>query len=408
MERRQFLRTAAAGVGAAALVPSLARAAGGAEADLEHRLERPGMTYRRLGRTNLNVSRIVHGSLYTNRQRIPLLARLCETGVNWFDTAWKYGGGRSEEAFGEFFSQGGRRNKVFISTKVDVRPQMKAGKGTYEAVMKQAETCLRRLRTDHVEILMLHGSTTLIDYVENAEWLRAADDLKKQGKIRFVGLSEHAKPAECLAKAAACGQYDMAMVAFSLIKATWGGLGRSDIKSMRPALDAAAKARMGIVVMKAAVEADRIVQGNADPRLHKEGWSPHQLCYRYVLDVPGVHSVVCGMTSMKHVDANVKVPTIAFAAADARRLERRAEAAGLCGFCGTCLDACPNGVAVQDVLRLHSYFRNGHRRAARSAYAAMPAWRRGDACRGCGVCEAACPAHLPIRRRLRDAHHALA
>jgi len=407
MERRRFLRTAA-GLGAAALVPSLARPSAGAEADLEHRLERPGMAYRRLGRTNLNASRIVHGSLYTNRQRIPLLARLLEGGVNWFDTACKYGGGRSEEAFGEFFSTGGRRDRVFISTKIDIRPQLKAGRGVRDAAVKQVETSLRRLRTECVDILMLHGVSTLTDYIDNAEWLAAADDLKKQGKIRFVGFSEHAKPAEVLAKAAASGTYDVAMVAFSVVKGSWGGLGRSDVTSMRPALAAAAEADMGIVAMKAAVEADRIVEGNRDPRLHKEGHSAHQLCYRYVLDVPGVHSVVCGMTSMAHVEANLKVPGITFGAADARRLQRRAAEAGLCGFCGTCLDACPAGVAVQDVLRLHTYFRNGHREAARSGYADLPRACRADACRACGACEAACPAGLPIRARLREAHHALA
>ena len=407
MERRQFLR-AAAGLGAAALVPSLARPSAGAEADIEHRLERPGMAYRRLGRTNLNVSRIVHGSLYTNRQRLPLLARLLQGGVNWFDTAWKYGGGRSEEAFGEFFSTDGRRDRVFISTKIDIRPQMKAGRGVRDAAVKQVETSLRRLRTECVDILMLHGVATLTGYIDSAEWLAAADDLKKQGKIRFVGFSEHAKPAEVLAKAAASGAYDVAMVAFSVVKGSWGGLGRADVTSMRPALDAAAKADMGIVVMKAAVEADRIVESSRDPRLHKEGHSAHQLCYRYVLDVPGVHSVVCGMTSMAHVEANLKVPGITFGAADARRLQRRAAEVGLCGFCGTCLDTCPNGVAVQDVLRLHTYFRNGYREAARAGYADLPRACRADACRECGACEAACPAGLPIRRRLREAHQALA
>ena len=417
MERRQFLRTAAAGVGAAFLAPNAARAAaapagpapGGAEdAKLERRHEAPGMTYARLGRTNLNVSAIVHGSLFTNLERIPLLARLLDGGVNWFDTAWKYGGGRSEEACGRFFSDPGRRDKVFISTKADVRAEMKAGKGAYDAVLKQVETSLRRLKMDHVDMLMLHGSTTLIEWVENEDWFRAADHLKKQGKTRFIGLSEHARPAECLEKAAACGRYDMAMVAFSLAKATWGSLGRTDVKTMQPALAVAAKADLGIVVMKAAVEADRLVAANPDPRLHKEGFSPHQLCYRYVLDVPGVHAVVCGMTNMTHVEENLKVPQIQLADVHRRRLESLAADVGLCGFCGTCLEVCPNRLAVQDILRLHSYWRNGYRAEARTAYTALPAEARADCCGDCGTCEAACPGRVSIRRRLREAHHALA
>jgi len=405
MERRQFLCTAAAGVGAALVGPSATWAA---EPKRERRHEAAGMVYTRFGRTNLNVSRIVHGSLHTNRQRIPLLARLYEGGVNWFDTAWKYGGGRSEEAFGEYFSHDGRRDRVFISTKVDVRPQLRAGQGVFDAVMKQLETCLKRLRMDGVDMLMLHGCTTLVDWIDNPEWLRAADACRKQGKARFIGFSEHAKPAECLAKAAACGRYDLGMVAFSLAKATWGSLGRADVASMRPALDAARKADMGVIAIKTAVEADRLVKDHDDPRLHAEGYSPQQLCYRYILDVPGVHAVACGMTNMTHVEQNLKVPGIRLAAADAHRLERRARQAGLCGFCGTCLDACPNGIAVQDIIRLTAYFRNGDRRTARAAYAALPAPARADACRGCGTCEAACPGHLPIRQRLEEAHHALA
>jgi len=407
MERREFLRRTVVGVGAAALGGGLGRAAAG-EPKVERRHERPGMTYARLGRTNLAVSRIVHGSLFTNMERLPLLAALYDGGVNYFDTAWKYGGGRSEEAFGAFFSRGGRRQNVFISSKVDIRTQLRAGQGAYEQAMKQTETCLRRLKSDHVDIMMLHGSTTLIDWVEDPEWLRAAEDLKKQGKARFIGLSEHAKPAEVLTRAAACGKYDVAMVAFSLVKGKWGSLGRTDVTSMEPALAAARKADMGIVAMKVAARANEIAAATSDPKLKKPGFSIQQLCYRYILGVPGVDAVVCGMTNMTHVRENLKVPAIDLAAGDVRRFRDIAAASRVCGFCGTCLDACPNGIAVQDILRFHCYWRNGYRAAARAEYAALPPEQRVPACRGCGTCEEACPMRVPIRRRLREAHHVLA
>ncbi len=405
MERREFLRRAVAG--AAALGGGLSGAAAGRPA-AERRNERPGMTYARLGRTNLMVSRIGHGSLYTNRERIPLLARLYEGGVNYFDTSHVYGGGRSEEAFGEFFGRDGRRKNVFIGTKMDLRAQMKAGEGLYAKAMDRTESALRRLKTDHVDIMMLHGCTTLIDLVENAEWLRAAEDLKKQGKARFIGFSEHAKPAEVLTRAAACGKYDVAMVAFSLVKGKWGHLGRADVKAMDPALAAAGKADMGVVVIKAAARAEEILAGTADPKLKKKGFSIQQLCYRYVLGVPGVHAVVCGMTNMTHVEENLKVPAIDLAAGDVGRFRDVAAASHACGFCGTCLDACPNGIAVQDILRFHCYWGNGYRSAARAQYAALPPEQRVPACRDCGTCEEACPMRVPVRRRLREAHHVLA
>jgi len=406
MERREFLRRAAAVAGATVVGGRLPSALA-AEPKLDRRNERPSMRYARLGRTNLMVSRIAHGSLQTNRRRIPLLARLYEGGVNLFDTAQNYGGGRSEQAFGEYFGQEGRRKNVFIGTKLDLRGQLRAGKAVYRTAMARAEASLRRLRTDHVDILMLHGCTTLIDYVNNEEWLRAVEELKKQGKIRFIGLSEHQRPAEVLQLAAANGRYDMAMVAFSLVKGKWGSLGRSDIKTMQPALKVARKADLGIVVIKAAARAEHIVARVPDPKLKKKGYSPHQLCYRYVLGVPGVAAVTCGMTNMTHVERNLAVPAIELTARQVEHLERLA-AWGVCGFCGTCLDACPNGIAVQDILRFEGYYRQGHCRAARAEYAALPPDRRATACRNCGSCEAACPARVAIRRCLQEAHRVLA
>lgn len=407
MQRREFLRGAAA---AGCLVAGSRLASGltAKKPKLESRNERPAMNYARLGRTNLKVSRITHGGLHTNAQRIPILAKLYEGGVNLFDTSHVYGGGRSEQAFGEFFSKASRRKNVFLCTKMDIRMQLRAGKGVYKKAIERAESSLRRLGTDHVDIMMLHGCTTLVDYVDNAEWLRAAEDLKKQGKIRFIGISEHQKPAETLKLAAAGGRYDVAMVAFSLVKAKWGSLGRTDVKTIQPALAAARKADMGIIAMKTASRAEDMVAKVSEPKLKKKGFSPYQLCYRYVLDMPGVTTVVCGMSNMTHVTENLAVPGIKLAARDAAHLERVAAASGVCGFCGTCLDVCPNGLAVQDVLRLHGYHVHGYHALARAEYAALAPHCRADACRDCGSCEAACPGRVPIRRALAEAHHALA
>jgi len=257
---------------------------------------------------------------------------------------------------------------------------------------------------DHVEIMMLHGPTTLLDHVTNEEWLRVTDHLKRQGKARLIGFSEHARPAETLQRAAESGHYDVALVAFAAAKGKWG----TDVKSMAVALKAAQKAEMGIMAMKAAMRAEQIVARMSAPKLKRKGCSPHQLCYRYVLDLPGVTAVACGMTNLTHVKENLAVPGIKLTAREADRLRRLAAAARVCGFCGTCLDACPDGVAVQDILRFDGYYGNGHRAAARAEYAALAPHERAAACRECGTCEQACPNRVPIRQLLRDAHRRLA
>jgi len=407
MERREFLRFAAAGIGAAVvgggLSPTFA-----AEPGLERRNERPGMVYVRFGRTNLAVSRIVQGCLHINRDRIPVLAKLYDAGVNLYDTSHVYGGGKSEETLGEFFADAGRRKNVFICTKMNLIPQLKAGQGVYEKAMTMAGAALKRLRTDCVDIMMLHGCSTLIDWVENPDWLRAAEDLKKQGKIRFVGISEHSKPAEVVQRAAACGRYDCAMVAFSLVKAEWGGMARTDMPSMDPGLKAAREKDLGIVAIKAALKAEEMLAKTTDPKLKARGYSPYQLCYRYILGVPGVHAVTCGMSTLAHVAENLAVPAIELAAAEWQGVRQAAAASGVCGFCGTCLGVCPGGVAVQDILRFHGYASHGHVAAAREAYAALPPESQAPACRDCGRCEDLCPGRVPIRRQLRAAHAALA
>ncbi len=404
MDRRGFLQAAAAAGSLAA-----ERGAGAPKKPApERRNEKPGMTYARLGRTNLMVSRIAHGSLHTNMQRIPLLAKLYEGGVNLYDTSHIYGGGRSEQAFGAFFGRENRRKNVFISTKLDMRRELKAGKGVYRRAMAGIDAALRRLRTDHVDILMLHGVTTMVDHLDDPEWLRALDDMKKRGKIRFTGFSEHQKPAAVLRRAAASGKYDVGMVAFSLVKATWGILGRADLTSMGPALAAARKADMGIMVIKAATRAEQIVAAAREPRLKKKGFSPYQLCYRYILDREGVDAVTCGMSNMTHVKENLAVPAIELSAGRKRDLEGGVAAARVCGFCGSCTDACPNGVAVQDIMRFNGYHGHGYRAAARSGYRSLPPAAAAGACRDCGACEAACPARVPIRAIMKETRRVLA
>jgi aryl-alcohol dehydrogenase-like predicted oxidoreductase len=159
--------------------------------------------YRRFGRTGLRVSQLGLGcggfggvgsdpSLFDRGEdeaaAFAIMDRALDLGINYFDTADSYGGGRSEEMVGRWLRARGARDQVVLSTKVFNR----MGPGPNDAglsrrhVMRAVEDSLRRLQTDWLDLYVTHevDPETPLD-----ETLRALDDLVHQGKVRYLGAS---------------------------------------------------------------------------------------------------------------------------------------------------------------------------------------------------------------------------
>ena len=110
-----------------------------------------------------------------------------ELGINFFDHADIYGGGRCEEVFGEWLaSHRELRDKITIQTKCGIR------RGCYdfskEHIISSLEGSLKRLRTDYVDVLLLHRPDTLMEPEEVAE---AFNKLESEGKVKYFGVSNH-------------------------------------------------------------------------------------------------------------------------------------------------------------------------------------------------------------------------
>ena len=139
----------------------------------------------------VKLSRLVLGCMRIANLDTAAVLELIETalehGVNFFDHADIYGGGRSEEVFAQALAQKkGLREKIFIQTKCGIRP------GFYdfskEHILESVDGSLRRLRTDYIDVLLLHRPDTLMEPDEVAEAFTA---LEKAGKVRFFGVSNH-------------------------------------------------------------------------------------------------------------------------------------------------------------------------------------------------------------------------
>lgn len=163
------------------------------------------MEFRQFGRTDLKVSALgfgcweiggTYGRIDEGEFRRSV-ARAIDSGVTCFDTAEAYGMGVSEEALAR--ALGGRRNDVVIATKFGVGyEEMPNRRDSSRArVLASIDKSLRRLRTDHVDIYLVHwpDPNTPLD-----ETMRALDDIVGQGKARCIGVSNFrlAQVEECM------------------------------------------------------------------------------------------------------------------------------------------------------------------------------------------------------------------
>lgn len=152
------------------------------------------MKYRTLGQTGMQVSCLCLGTLTfggeADEQSCAEMFHLCrEAGINFYDTADVYNGGRSEEILGKLIS--GCRDEIVLSSKVFF-PMTKAeisGGHSRRHIMLAVEATLKRLKTDRLDLYFLH---TFDPRTAMEETLRALDDLVQQGKILYPAVSNWA------------------------------------------------------------------------------------------------------------------------------------------------------------------------------------------------------------------------
>src|SRR5579871_812102 len=160
------------------------------------------MNYRKLGKTNFEVSEIGYGAWGiggkqwlggSDDESLLALQRAIELGVNLIDTALAYGDGHSEELVGQIVRGSGTRN--YVATKVPPRNRIWPAKPgvsiaevfPYDYIVNSAEQSLRNLGLDAIDLLQLHVWNP--EWVEREEWRNAFDHLKQSGKVRAVGIS---------------------------------------------------------------------------------------------------------------------------------------------------------------------------------------------------------------------------
>jgi aryl-alcohol dehydrogenase-like predicted oxidoreductase len=394
MKRRDFIRSSVLLTSAASVPLGVAEAA-----------ERPRVKhYRRLGRTDIEMSDISFG---TGRlASASMVLRAVDRGINYFDTAPDYG--ESERYIGEAMQRLKQRDKVYLASKFCGDLPYEAGVshlqvGSSKRDYKQAvESSLQRLRTDYLDLVFVHAMGERRDYegerarLLDENMLLAADELRREGKIRYLAVSSHGpyQMERLMSEAVRSGHYDAIMVAFNFMK----------FPKLPEVFKEAAERGVGIIAMKT-------LAGARDMAVDANGGVFEHSAFKWVLQHPEVAGLVVTMKRARDIDLYLEASGVPFEAADQRILDRYLAAYGrdYCRTgCSDCEPSCPAQVPVATILRYQMYFEHyGEEKRAIASYAGLP--RGAAACLDCvsQACASACPNGLPVGSKLLSAHRQL-
>jgi len=152
------------------------------------------MQYRLLGRTGVKVSPLCLGTMFFGgklnaEDSFALADAALDAGINFFDCANVYSGGKSEQVLGDWIQKTSKRDSLIIATKVHFpvdQNDPNASGNSRRHIIHQCETSLKRLKTDYIDLYYLHRPQSDIPISES---LGALDDLVRAGKVRYIGTS---------------------------------------------------------------------------------------------------------------------------------------------------------------------------------------------------------------------------
>lgn len=221
---------------------------GGGPAPDDYRVpEGKRMPMRRLGKTGIEVSLMGLGGFHigvpSEKDAVRIVQEALDHGVTFLDNSWDYNGGESERRMGKAL-QGGYRDKAFLMTKLDGR--------TAEAAAEQLDQSLRRLQTDHVDLIQIHEVIRQSDPARvfaPGGAIEALVKAREAGKARFIGFTGHKSPAIHLAMLQAARahgfRFDTVQMPLNVMDAQYGD--ESFEKKVLPVLE---REEIGVLGMK--------------------------------------------------------------------------------------------------------------------------------------------------------------
>ena len=330
-------------------------------------------------------------------EAVSVLKHAYNLGINYFDTAPL--DGDSEEKIGNALKD--VRDECILATKTASR--------TKKESLTEVNNSLKRLRTDHLDIIQLHGidsEVTLAKAMSADGSLQTCKEARREGLVDFVGITGH-KP-RVLAKAVKSGEFDTVLVPLNVVT-------RQALEELLPV----AKANdVGVVAMKPlSAKTSTLITCLNQPSLSLVSDEPElrallgqnkeaivEKALRYVLS-QDVATVIPGLRSIIEVETAAKTGNSYVGLTEEEKRRFSFTLGNYCRDCGACLP-CPQKINIPATLRFHSFNEAyGLKDWAKKLYSGLA--DKANKCNACGQCEPKCPYKLPIQNKLKKTHRDL-
>ena len=384
--RRQFLKKSIMGITGAALLPSNLTIKGGFEAN---KSATPELASRILGKTGIKTPLISMGT--SSATAAGFVRTAYEAGIKLFFSATYYGEGKNEQLVGEGL-KGLPRDSFVVGTAVpsdgmDMRTGIFTKPFDPQAYITKAEQSLKRFGLDYVDFFLFPYAGKR-ETVLNEGVLKAMEQLKKQGKTRFVGIASHSDTEEALKAATDSGIFELAMIAYN-----YKTLNK---ESFNVSVANAVQAGIGIVAMKTTAGAAREKSG---PPLNTD------FALKWVLQNQNISSIVSGMSSLEELQKNLAmIQNLKMSEKEFKDLNLtslNSESGLYCHQCRKCIPECPHNLDIPTIMRSYMYA-YGYKNSNQAWQTISGVDISGKPCEKCSVCNINCTAGFDIRKKILD------
>ena len=386
VNRRGFLRTTL--LGAAGSVAATGLVHGMPVFTKEINEKNQDFIIRKLGKTDIEIPVVSMGVMRADNPG--LVKAALDKGMKFLDTAHVYQGGRNEEMLGKLLKDY-PRDSYYIATKIKPDGYDKKKRTFTDAAkakrsfMDKFNTSMKRLGIDYVDILYLHAISTR-EATLSKPVLEVMQQLKKEGRTRYLGVSTHSHEPDVIQAAIDSGVYDVVLVAYNFEQ--------THREEMDKAIENAAKAGLGVIAMKTM----------AGGRMNKSKEHPisAKAALKWALQNPNVTTSIPGFTSFDQLEEDLVVARdITLTDTEKNELAMVTHDTLYCDGCAQCVEQCKKSLPIPDLMRAYMYT-YGYRETKKARDLIDELSVTQDACATCDECTVTCVKDFAVAQKITD------